>query len=74
MLKFVLVNKEGMYLGQHGWVELAKNALLLDAEQVFRAQKMHAYTFAWLYAVEADYSPEPTRALPHFQDHIRAAA
>lgn len=74
--RFVIVNKEGMYLGRTGWLDVAAEAEVFDAAEAAEALIMVRGSAAWRISAHmpAPYAPENTRKLWNFLEHVRAAA
>jgi hypothetical protein len=75
MPKYMLMNKDGYYLGQTAFVPFAADARVFDAEEAAIALRQHTDCFAWqILSQTGGYSPERTQRLPAFRDTCLKAA
>jgi len=75
MPKYILINKEGLYLGETQWVELASFARRFDAEEISVALLRHNGAFAWrIVEPTGGYEPERTRNRPEFRETCAMSA
>jgi hypothetical protein len=76
MPKYMLMNKDGYYLGQTAFVPFAADARVFDAEEAaIELNRRKGECFAWqILSQTGDYSPERTQRLPAFRDTCMKAA